>query len=94
MIKKYLKKIFKILNPGKELAKIHNKYKEKDTRCDLCKHESKEDCYLIEITTRDDTRRHFINGIGFVCPLRRMVEEHVKKRDLYLEREKVLNMNE
>ena len=76
MIKKYLKKIFEILNSGKELTKIHNEYNEKDTRCDLCNNECKEDCYLIEITTRDDTRRHFVNGIGFVCPLRRKENEN------------------
>ena len=71
MIKKFFKKIFGIHSPSKELIKGYEEYHEKDTRCDLCKHECKEDCYLIEITTLNDTRRHFINGIGFVCPLMR-----------------------
>ena len=68
---KFIKKILGINSPSKEGTKIYDEYKEKDTMCDLCKYECKQDCYLIEITTRDDTRRHFINGIGFVCPLRR-----------------------
>ena len=71
MIKNFLKKIIEIHSPSKEWTKICEEYHEKDTMCDLCKHECKEDCYLVEITTRDDTRKHFINGIGFVCPLRR-----------------------
>ena len=66
MINKFFKKIFKIHSPSKEWTKIYGEYKEKDTRCDLCKYECKQDCYLIEITTIDDTRRNFINGIGFV----------------------------
>ena len=76
MIKKYLKKILNIHSPSKEWTNIHNEYHEIDTMCDLCKHECKEDCYLIEITTGDDTRRHFINGIGFLCPLRRKEKEN------------------
>ena len=71
MIKEFFKKIFGIHNPNKESTKIYEEYHEKDTRCDLCKHECKEDCYLVEITTLNDTRKHFINGIGFICPLRR-----------------------
>ena len=71
MIKNFLKKIFKIHSSSKECTKIYDEYNEKDTICDLCKHECKEDCYLIDITTVNDTRRHFINGIGFICPLRR-----------------------
>lgn len=77
MNKKYLKKIFKIHNPSKKCTKIYDEYHEIDTRCDLCKNEYKKDCYLIEITTIDDTRRHFINGIGFVCPLRRKEKKGV-----------------
>ena len=71
MIKNFLKKIIEIHSPSEEWTKICEGYHEKDTMCDLCKHKCKEDCYLVEITTRDDTRKHFINGIGFVCPLRR-----------------------
>ena len=71
IIKNFLKKIMEIHSPSKEWTKICEEYHEKDTKCDLCNHECKEDCYLVEITTRDDTRKHFINGIGFVCPLRR-----------------------
>ena len=63
MIKKYLKKIFKINSPSKGCTKIYDEYREKD-------------CYLIEITTLNDTRRHFINGIGFLCPLRRKDKEN------------------
>lgn len=73
MIKNFLKKIIEIHSPSKEGTKICEGYHEKDTMCDLCKHECKEDCYLVEITTRDDTRKHFINGIGFVCPDRKSV---------------------
>ena len=69
MIKRFFKKISKVLNSSKDFTKNHNEYNEKDTKCDLCNHECKKDCYLIDITTRDDTRRHFINGIGFDCPL-------------------------
>ena len=38
MIKKYLKKIFEIINSGKEPTKIHNKYKEKNTRSEVLLH--------------------------------------------------------
>lgn len=71
MIKEFLRELFKIHSPSKEWMNIPYEYVEKDTKCDLCKHECKEDCYLIEITTCNDTRRHFINGIGFVCPLKK-----------------------
>ena len=71
MIKNFLKKLIEIHSPSKECTKICEEYHEKDTMCDLCKHKCKEDCCLVEITTRDDTRKHFINSIGFVCPLRR-----------------------
>lgn len=84
MIKKFLKKIFKIHSPSKEWTRIP--YEEKDTKCDLCDH--KDQCDLLERTSPADTRRHFIPMIGFDCPL------EVIERDLYLEREKVLNMNE
>ena len=76
MIKKYLKKIFNIISPSKGCTKIYDEYCEKDTMCDLCKCECKKDCCLIEITTFNDTRRHFINSIGFLCPLRRKEKEN------------------
>ena len=76
MIKKYLKKIFNIISPSKGCTKIYDEYREKDTMCDLCKCECKKDCCLIEITTFNDARRHFINGIGFLCPLRRKEKEN------------------
>ena len=65
MIKKFLKKIFKIHSPSKEWTRIH--YEEKDTKCDLCIH--KDQCDLLEYTSIADTRRHFIPMRGFDCPL-------------------------
>lgn len=71
MIREFLRKLFKVHSPSKEWTRVPVEYHEKDTRCDLCKYECKEDCYLIEITTLNDTRKHFISGMGFICPLRR-----------------------
>ena len=41
------------------------KYVEKDTKCDNCEFSSY--CQLIECTTIQDTRRHFIGGFGDFC---------------------------
>lgn len=67
------KKIFSVHSPSKEWTKIYEEYRERDTMCDLCKHKCKEDCHLVEITTMGDTRKHFINDISFVCPLKKIV---------------------
>ena len=76
MMIKFLKKLFHIHSSNKEWTKVPVEYHEKDTRCDLCECEFKKDCHLIEITTLGDTRKHFINGIGFICPLRRKENEN------------------
>lgn len=67
---KLFKKLLNIHSPSKEWTHIPVEHHEKDTKCDLCTYECKEDCCLIDITTMEDTRKHFINGIGFICPLR------------------------
>ena len=43
MIKNFLKKMFKIHSPSKEWATIYEEYHKKDTMCDLCKYECKEE---------------------------------------------------
>ena len=66
MIRKFLKKIFDIHSPSKELVCMP--YAEKDTKCDLCDNRSECENYLIDRTHSEDTRRHVINGIGYICP--------------------------
>ena len=68
MIKDFLKKIFRIHRSNKEWTNIPREYHETDTECDLC--ERKNQCELLEITTIEDTRRHFVRGIGYICPLK------------------------
>ena len=67
MIKYFFKKIFQIHSPSKEWTNIPREYHETDTECDLC--DRKNQCELLEITHSEDTRRHFIRGIGYICPL-------------------------
>jgi hypothetical protein len=43
------------------------KYVEHFTKCDKCKDFEKCKPHLIEITMRQDTTRHYINGIGEYC---------------------------
>ena len=69
-IAKILKKIFTIHDPSKEWTKVpHVEYKEEDTKCDLCEFKSKCEPYLLNCTTLSDTRTHFFNGLGHICPL-------------------------
>ena len=68
MIEEFLKKIFGIRNPSKERTKIPVEYHERGTRCDLCDNRGKCEDYLIDCTRYEDTRRHAINGIGYICP--------------------------
>lgn len=67
MIKEFLKKIFRIYSPSKEWTNVPHEYHEADTECDLCEHKSQ--CELLEITHIEDTRRHFVRGVGYTCPL-------------------------
>ena len=67
MIKEFLKKILRIHGPSKDWIYVTREYHETDTKCDLCEH--KNQCELLEITCSVDTRRHFVRGIGYTCPL-------------------------
>ena len=58
MIKDFLKKIFRMHSPSKEWTNVSLEYRETDTECEL-----------LEITHSEDTRRHFIRGIDYICPL-------------------------
>ena len=70
MIKDFLKKIslkiFRIHSPSKEWMNVPLEYHETDTECEL-----------LEITHSEDTRRHFIRGIGYICPLEIEEENNV-----------------
>lgn len=65
MIREFLRKLFKVHSPSKEWRNIP--YEEKDTRCDMCSR--KDECDLLECTSVNDTRKHFIPMRGFNCPL-------------------------
>lgn len=70
MIKRFLSKIFKRHSPSKEMM---SEYVERDTECDDCEFLfSCEDC--IETTTRHDTRRHYVRGIGAKCRKERVID--------------------
>ena len=40
-------------------------YVKRDTKCDKCEFQNQ--CVLIDCTTMNDTRRHYISSIGNVC---------------------------
>ena len=66
MIKEFIKKIFGIKSPSKELR---GEYHEKDTKCDICDRRSECEPYLLRSTYSYDTREHVIPGLGYNCPL-------------------------
>lgn len=45
------------------------KYVEKYTKCDKCKHFKECEEYLLETTNYLDEQKHYINGIGHVCKI-------------------------
>lgn len=66
MIFRWVRKVFK-----KKNRYDPQPYVEKDTICDLCKY--KHECELkVDITTLNDTRRHYMRGIGGICKAIRM----------------------
>ena len=81
MIKRLLRKLFKIHSPSEEWTDIHYKYQEHDTKCDSCSR--KDECvpYLIDVTRLVDTRTHFIKGIGYVCPIDEIVSKAAQELD-------------
>ena len=65
---KVIKKILGIKSPSK-FEDLNSPYiVEKDTKCDLCNNKGECEDYLIDCTHSEDTRRHVINGIGYICP--------------------------
>lgn len=54
--------IFKAFNK-KEIKEV--KYKEISYKCDAC--EYREKCNVIEITTSEDSTRHFVPNISTIC---------------------------
>lgn len=42
-----------------------------DTACDLCTYENKDQCYLINVSTLDSTRDHFISDVKYPCHLKK-----------------------
>lgn len=51
MFRKILKKIFGIHRPSKEWVNVPSTYVERDTECDLCTYEKKDECDLIDVTS-------------------------------------------
>lgn len=74
MIKRLLRKLFKIHSPS-----IY--YEEKDTECDLC--DRKEQCFLhlLDITRFEDTRSHAIKEPGYICPKKEEVAKAARELD-------------
>ena len=73
MIKDFLKKIFRMHSPSKEWTNIPREYRETDTECEL-----------LEITHSEDTRRHFIRGIGYSCPLESEENNEIQNKRILL----------
>ena len=77
MIKQFLRKLFKIHSPSKELVGFYDEYHERDTRCDLC--DRKSECELMDVTHSKDTRTHVLNAFGYICPKEAIVSKAAKE---------------
>lgn len=75
MIGKILKKILGIHRPSKEWVNIPSKYIERDTECDLCTYEKKDECDLINVTTSMDEKVHYNYAPFYSCPLEEDIDE-------------------
>ena len=61
LIFRWVRKVFK-----KKEKYIPQPYVEKDTKCDLCKYKYECDS-KVNITTLNDTRNHYVCGLGGYC---------------------------
>lgn len=75
MIGKILKKILGIHRPSKEWVNIPSKYIERDTECDLCTYEKKDECDIINVTTSMDKKVHYDYAPFHICPLKEDIDE-------------------
>lgn len=76
MLRKLLKKIFKIHSPSKEWTNIRTEYVEKNTRCDKCKFLNECESVL-DCTKMADTRKHYICMLGGECKLDEEIDKIV-----------------
>lgn len=75
MFRKILKKIFGIHRSSKEWVNIPSKYIERDTECDLCTYEKKDECDLINVTISMDKKVHYDYAPFYMCPLKEGIDE-------------------
>lgn len=75
MLRKIFRKIFSIHRPSKEWVNIPSNYIERDTKCDLCTCEKKDECDLINVTTSMDKKVHYDYAPFYMCPLKESIDE-------------------
>ena len=75
MFRKILKKIFGIHRPSNEWVNVPSSSVERDTKCDKCTYEKKNEYDLINVTTSMDKRVHYDYAPFYLCPLEEDVDE-------------------
>lgn len=75
MFRKILKKIFGVHRPSKEWVNVLSTYVERDTKCDKCTYEKKDECDLINVTTSMDKKVHYDDAPFYICPLEEDIDE-------------------